>query len=527
VQREAAPAELQAWHREAERALSARDFRRAHELCLTILSHAPLFADAYFLLAMIAAEHANFAKACDVLDRALKIEPDRAEYHAHRARCLLALTRPREATESALRALELTPADALTFDTIGVVLTRAGAQADAVEPFRKAVELDARTPAYHYNLAAALQFVGDFIGAETAYRDALNLDSRHHRSWSALGHLRAGALTSKDLAHLEKLLADKRLEVDAELHLRHALAKCYEDAGEFAASFSHLEQGKRRKRASLEYSPESDRHLFEAVHTLCTSDFCARADGDPSSEPIFIVGMPRTGTTLVERMLASHPDVFAAGELTNFGLMVKRATKTSTAHVLDVATLNTAATADFDAIGRDYIESTRPRTGRTRHFIDKMPLNFFYAGLIHRSLPNARIICLRRNPLDTCLSNYRQLFATSFSYYNYAYDLLDTGRYYQHFDELMQHWRGVIPASRWMEVRYEDVVTDTETQARRLFEFCGLDFRAEALAFHENAAPVSTASSVQVRQPIYRTSVERWRRYEAQLQPLIELLRAR
>ena len=156
--------------------------------------------------------------------------------------------------------------------------------------------------------------------------------------------------------------------------------------------------------------------------------------------------------------------------------------------------------------------------------IDKMPLNFFYAALIHRALPNAKIICLRRGALDACLSNYRQLFATTFSYYNYTYDLLDTGRYYIEFDSLVRHWRETLPATRYREVRYEDVVEHTEREARALVEFCGLDWNPACLAFHENAAPVATASSVQVRRPIYRTSLERWRKYEAEIAPLKKLL---
>ncbi len=182
-----------------------------------------------------------------------------------------------------------------------------------------------------------------------------------------------------------------------------------------------------------------------------------------------------------------------------------------------------ARRCDLAALGAAYVESTRPRTGHTPRFIDKMPLNFFYAPLIHRALPHAKIICLRRNPLDTCLSNYRQLFATNFSYYNYAYDLLETGRYYAAFDSLTAHWRAGLPKN-YLEVRYEDVVDHTEREARRLVEFCELPWDARCLAFQDNAAPVATASSVQVRQPIYRTSVERWRHYERELAPLRALL---
>ena len=520
---DAAHADLQALQREAEGALKMRDYRRAHELCMAMLAQQPLFADAYFLLAMIAAEHSKFAKATEVIDRALRLDATRAEYHAHRARCLLALSQPREATETALRALALRPTDALTFDTIAVVLTRAGAQREALEPFRQAVRLAPDKPAYRYNLAAALQFAGDFDGAETEYRAAVELDPLHYRAWSALAQLRRSALTTADIVHLKELLAASALDADGELNIRHALAKQCEDDGRYAEAFNHLQAGKRRKRSALDYTFDRDRELFDSVRAVGTAELGNAGGGYESAEPIFIFGMPRTGTTLVERILSSHPDAFAAGELTHFALAMKRAAGTRGPYVLDRETLQAATRLDFAALGRNYIESTRPRTGHTLHFIDKMPLNFFYAGLIHRALPRARLICLRRNPLDTCLSNYRQLFATSFSYYNYAYDLLDIGRYYQQFDTLMRHWRETLP-NAFLEVHYEQVIANTEIEARRLLEFCGLEYRPEVLAFHENSAPVATASSVQVRQPIYRTSLERWRKYEAQIRPLIELL---
>jgi tetratricopeptide (TPR) repeat protein len=538
-----ATAEIAAWHSEAERALN----RRAHELCLKILSAQPDFADAFFLLAMIAAEHDNFGKAIEVIDRALTLDPDRADYHAQRGRCLVSLRRPREAFEAATRALELDPDDALTLDTIGVVMTRAGAHAEALEPFKQAVARDSGKAAYQYNLGAALQFVGDFAAAEVALRRALALDRNFHRAWSSLAQVARAPFTATEITALEQMLASGTLDADAELHTCHALAKQCEDRGDYAAAFRYLERGKRRKRATLDYSFATDRELFAAARGsgFCGSGFSrdptsasgsgatpggsgfsrdAQAPGHPSTEPIFIVGMPRTGTTLVERILSSHPDVFAAGELTNFGLILKRMAQTPSNRVLDPETLAAGASLDAARLGDAYVESTRPRTGRTPRFIDKMPLNFFYASLINRALPNAKIVCLRRGALDACLSNYRQLFATTFSYYNYSYDLLDTGRYYVEFDALARHWRQTLPVASYREIRYEDVVDDTEREARALIEFCGLEWDPACLAFHENAAPVATASSVQVRKPIYRTSVERWRKYQQEIEPLRRLL---
>ncbi len=511
------------WHEEAQRALQRREYRLVHELCLKILAADPQHADALFLLGIIAAEHQNFGKAVEVIDRALALAPANPEYLAQRGRCLIALHRPREAFEAAQQALELGPRDALTLDTIGVVMTRAGAHAEAIVPFRRAVAEDAAKPAYHYNLAASLQFVGDLHGAAAEYRHALRLDQTFHRAWSSLAQVARAPLTAGEIATLERTLEQPTIDTDAELHLCHALAKQHEDEGRYAAAFRLLERGKRRKAAKLGYRFAADEALFEAAARLPAALKLRTGGGHPSREPIFILGMPRTGTTLVERILSSHPRVFSAGELTNFGLVLKLAAATTSNRVLDAATLAAGAHCDLADVGRAYVESTRPRTGHTERFIDKMPLNFFYVPLIRRCLPNAKIICLRRNPLDTCLSNYRQLFATSFSYYNYAYDLLDTGRYYAAFHALTKLWRETF-AENYLEIRYEDVVERTESEARRLLEFCELPWDPRCLAFQNNAAPVATASSAQVRQPIYRSALERWRHYETELTPLRELL---
>jgi tetratricopeptide (TPR) repeat protein len=514
---------LDEWHKQAERALVRRDFRLAHALCLKILSAEPTHADAFFLLGMLAAEHGNFGKALELVDRALAIAPDTAEYHAQRARCLISLHRPREAFEAARRAELTTAVSPLTLDTAGVVMTRVGAHAEAIAPFRRAVQEDSAKPQYRYNLGAALQFVGDFTGAAAEYRQALALDPQFFRAWSSLAQVARAPLTAAEVATLERALESGTLSVDGELHACHALAKQHEDEGRYELAFRYLERGKRRKRAELEYDATADLGLFSAAAESAAT--ATAAVGHESREPIFIVGMPRTGTTLVERILSSHPAVFAAGELTNFGLALKRCTRTASNRVLDAETLRAGASCDAAALGALYVESTRPRTGQTERFIDKMPLNFFYAALIRRALPNAKIVCLRRNPLDTCLSNYRQLFATGFSYYNYAYDLLDTGRYFAAFDRLADLWSRTLGPG-FLEVHYERVVEDTEREARRLLEFCELPWDSACVAFERNAAPVATASSVQVRQPIYRTAVERWRHYERELEPLQALLRA-
>jgi hypothetical protein len=247
--------------------------------------------------------------------------------------------------------------------------------------------------------------------------------------------------------------------------------------------------------------------------------------GGEEAAPIFIVGMPRTGTTLVDRILSSHSQVTSAGELTDFALAMKRIAGTKSAYVLDAETLDASAGIDAAKLGEAYIRSVRETLGVGGRFIDKMPLNVFLSAHILRALPEARVICLRRHPADTVLSNYRQLFATSFSYYAYAYGLESAAQYYVRFDRLVRRFRETLPPDRFTEVHYERLVDDLEPEARRLLDFCGLQFEPACLNFHENAAPVATASAAQVRQPLYRSSLDRWKRYRPQIDPALEILK--
>jgi hypothetical protein len=217
--------------------------------------------------------------------------------------------------------------------------------------------------------------------------------------------------------------------------------------------------------------------------------------------------------------------VYAAGELLNFPQAVKRLSDTASVDVLDFETLERATQLDMTSLGAHYIDSTRPRTGHRTHFIDKLPLNFIYLGLIKLALPNAKLICLRRDPMDTCLSNYRQLFGANFKYYHYNYDLLDCGRYYLEFDRLMRHWHEVMPGAVF-EVQYEALVTNPEQVAKNLLAHCELPWEDQCLSFQQRKASVATASAVQVRQGIYTSSVNRWQRYGDAMLPLYELLKS-
>lgn len=504
---------------QAESALAARDYARAHDLCLQALKADPQSGHAHTLLGVIAAEHANHTKALSLFERACALSAFDPRPRAQQARSLLALNRHVEAHAAATAAAELLPKDAVTLDTIGVVFSRTGKHEEAILFFEQAIAAGARSANIHYNLGAARQFLGRFDAAADAYRAAIQRDPDMHKALSALVQLKKQTPEDNLIPALQALFARNGAEPNCALHAGHALAKTYEDLGQPLEAFDWLQKAKAPKLRALGDFETRDAAAFDAARRTTRTKAAAKLQ----DAPIFIVGLPRTGTTLIDRILSSHPDVQSAGELTAFSLLVKRQTQTSSPLVLDAETLDAAQHVDFEKLGKDYLAAARTRIATPR-FTDKMPFNFFYVALILKALPNARVICLRRHPLDSILSNYRQLFATSFTYYNYAYSLEAAARFYVQFDALIAHWRAHLPPERFTEIAYEDAVTDLEPTARRLCAFAGLDFDPACLSFHDNAAPVATASSVQVRQPLYTSSIGRWRRYEGRLAAAAQIL---
>ena len=507
---------------QAEKDLAKRAFKEAHLACIEALKLAPDTPDAFYLLGVLTAEHDNHAKAVELFDRAIDISASIAAYHAWKGRSLIALNRRELALEAAEIAANCSDLKAQTLDTIGVIYSRAGLHDRATEFYQQATGKDASKASYWYNLGSAEQFQGNFGAAQTAYRKTTALNPKNVKAWSSLIQITKQTDTANDISALEALF-ETLSTADDRLYIGHALAKAYEDLAQPTPAMAWLAKAKATKRSEIDYKPEQDKALFAAAARTVTA---TAQDGHHDRTPIFIIGLPRTGTTLVDRILSSHPEIQSAGELTDFALALKRATGTPSRYVLDAETLDAAANVDLATVGREYISMARRVVPDAAHFVDKMPLNFFSAAVIQRALPEARIICLRRHPADSVLSNYRQLFATGFSYYNYAFDLADTAAYYAQFDTLIEQFKEALPADRFTEVAYEDIIDDLETQARRLIAFCGLDWDPACLSFHQNKAPVATASSVQVRQPLYSSSVGRWQRYSEHMQPALDVLRA-
>lgn len=511
--------DLAAHHRAAVAALSRGENDVARRLCRELIAHRPDHADSHFLLGMAEANEGQLPAALTSVQIAARLRSS-PEYLAQLARLLVMARRDAEALTTAGQALALQPADALTLDTIGGVYSRLGAHKEALPCFAQAVAKNPNHPQMRFNHAASLNFTGQFAAAEAQYEAAITLNPRFVKAHSSLSSVRTQTPERNHVARLEALLASTTDSVDS-LHLHYALAKEHEDLKNRDAVFHHLDTANRRRKAELGYDIASDRALFERLkHNFAADDYFTGAGMklDPTQAPIFVLGMPRTGTTLVERILSSHPAVESAGELQVMQVGLKRLARTTGRLALDPETIDAARAVDPAELGQLYMDSAGPYRKSTRRFVDKLPLNFLYVGYIARALPEARIVCLRRHPLDTVWSNYRHLFATHFSYYSYSYDLVDTAAYYVMFDGLMRFWRELFPG-RVLEVQYETLVEQQEAQTRRLLEHCGLSWDERCLSFHDNDAAVATPSATQVRQPMYRSALGRWRHYAKYLEP--------
>jgi tetratricopeptide (TPR) repeat protein len=513
--------DLQARYTQAAEAFQRRNWSDAKKLATGLLPNAPLHPGLHYMAGIACLETGNVTGAIHHLRQATALDPRHANALAHYARALGIARSTRESLAVAEEAVALDPKDPATLNILAVVFSQANAHTQAADLFGRVVASAPTHAPFRFNLATALLFCGDLEGAERELEACVHLAPTFWRAHFALSHLRRQTAENNHVKRLQGWLAQTS-EPGGLLNLHLALAKEYEDLGQFPLALEHFTEGKRAGKPPRNYSSRQDEALFNALIEAFPEPV-EMPMGEPSSEPFFVVGMPRSGTTLVERILASHPDVYAAGELQNFGTAVKRASGSHTPMLLDASTIAQSRKLDWRQLGSAYLASTRPATGHTRHFIDKLPHNFLYLGHIARALPNARILCVRRHPMDTCLGNFRQLFSTSSPYYDYSFDLLDIGRYYVCFDRLMTHWQAVLPG-RILTVRYEDVVGDLEGQARRLLAACGLTWNQDCLRFQDNPEPVATASAAQVRSPIYRHAIGRWHRYGEAVEPLRELL---
>jgi tetratricopeptide (TPR) repeat protein len=451
-------------------------------------------------------------------------EPQNPHLLLKRAERLLALGESCQARETAAVARASAPPDPRLLDAIGHVLSRAGDHPGALAAYEQAIALAPQEPHFRFNRATIRRYLGDLEGAEADYDRVLELKAHDYEAQLNRSELRTQTPERNHIAALEALLAGQRADWRGEVALRYALAKEYEDLGQHERSFAHLFRGARLRREHLRYDIEKDVATAEWIRQAYPN-VTGRASAEARLPgPIFIVGLPRSGSSLVERILGCHSKVRAGGELPQFSLALVSAVNRMTggAPRTREEVVTQSALLDFPALGQDYSARVRASGIDGACFTDKMPLNYLYCGLIRRALPNARIIHVRRHPMAACYAIYKRLFQDG---YPFSYDLEELGRYYVSYRRLMRHWAETLPGSIH-ELRYEDFVANQRGETLRLLEFCGLDWEDTCGDFLNNTAPITTASAVQVRSRLHDGSVSQWRNYRNQLSPLELQLRA-
>ncbi len=504
----------------AAAALAANEIPTAEVLLRGYLQERPTDVAAIRMLAEVAARLGRFTDAETLLLRCLELAPGFVEARAHYALVLNRLNRPTEALDQIGSLLELQPENPNYRSLKALFLVSVGEYAQAIDLYSGLLREYPSQARVWLNYGHVLRTIGRQDESIQACRKCLALLPTFGQAWFTLSNLKTFEFSTADVTSMEAALQRVRDSADDELHLHFALGKAYEDLQQYDRSFRHYSHGNRIRRAQIQYRADRTTALVARSKALYTQEFFAERNGVGAAarDPIFVVGMPRAGSTLVDQILSSHSLVEGTMELS---------------HLIDLArTLEASATTDGDEypaslaaldgeqlrrLGDEYLRrSSAHRKSATPLFVDKMPNNWLHVGLIALALPNARIIDVRRHPLACCFSMFKQHFAKG---QHFSYDLQDLGRYYRDYVELMDHIDRVLPG-RVHRVHYEALVDDVEGEVRGLLTYCGLPFEDACLRFYENTRAVRTASSEQVRRPIFREGLEQWRRFEMWLDPL-------
>src|SRR6266436_407756 len=503
------------FHMTGRREQAIRSYQRA-------LAINPGLADAHYNLGNLYAEFGNLDAAIVHYERSIALLPTSAEAHNNLANVLRRRGRLEETIEHYKAAIRLKPTYVSAQRSLGDALQSQNQIDGAIVCYRAALAIEPKDAPTLNRLASVLLIAGRLDEASRAYERAIDIAPENIGIQHNYAAVKPFADGDRRLARLEELHAcEDQLSDEQRIVLHFTLGKAYADLKDADRSFRHLDAGNRLKRRQVTYDERATLMLMPRIRDAFTKDLLkVRSNvGHHSEAPVFVVGMPRSGTSLVEQILASHPRVFGAGEVDHFAAATSDVAQRRAGAYPDM--LAKISDEDFRELGKTYVERLSGDGAAKDRIVDKLPSNFLFAGLIHLALPRARIIHVKRNAIDTCVSCYSLLFAED---QPFTYDLGELGRYYKAYEALMSHWRSVLPPGRMLEVRYDDLVEDLEGQARRLVAHCGVDWDRRCLAFHETKRPVHTASLAQVRKPIYTNSIGRSRLYGSRLKPLMDAL---
>lgn len=507
--------------------IRSNNIQAAVNACQLMNRHYPQNADGWFVSSFLALKLGGHDHALQTVERALSLHPGVPHWILHRASCLQATGRLEDAIKSVNELAKSDTQDDALLGEIGLFASRLEQHELALKMFQKAVEQNPAQGRHYFNLATALRFKGELDKAESACEKAIELNPDDHDARFLRSGLRKQTSDRNHVDELETTLSGIGSDPMAESLVSYSLAKELEDLGESERSFAALQRGASARRSSLAYSPEEDIGFINTITEVYNAEFMASDRGGyDNNEAIFVLGLPRTGTTLVERILGSHDSVLSAGELTNFTRAIAGMAQTAAQQNPAMASnsrddmVRLTAGIDFTRLGQMYVDSTRPLTGKSPRFIDKFPQNTLNMGPIRLALPKARMVLLQRHPMDSCYSMYKQIFT---NIYQFSYDLEELGRYFIAHQRLLDHWLAVAGDAIHV-IQYEKLVTDPEVEVRGLLEFCSLPWQDQCLDFHKNKQASTTASASQVRQKLYTSSIGKWKDYEQQLEPLRVIL---
>lgn len=503
-------------------ALAAGRPAQASGIARRLLSLAPRLPEGHLLVGLVAVELRDRRTAFQAFASVTQLEPQHGLAWAHLAKLFASGGQPARADAALQNALRYARSDATSKDLIGTALSLLGEQEQAAEWYERAVELAPDRPNLRVNLANSFLFLGQLDRAEGEIDKVLADQPFNPQGHWMKSNLRR-ATSDSHLQVMRKILEDDQLSPQGRAFLNYAVGKEAEDLGLWRPAFAAFSAGAAARRSIIDYDEAAETDMFRALRDSFDEDWLTRQSAGvaDSAAPIFIVGQPRTGTTLIERVITSHTAVHSAGELRQFGLAIRRLSDYRGAAQVSAALVRQAASLEPVALGAAYLRSTERVRGNVPHFVDKLPGNYLFLPLIFAALPKARVVHVRRHPADACFASYKQLFADA---YPHSYDQGEMARHYLRYSRLMAIWRKRFPG-RFYEVDYESVTADLESEARGLLDYLELPWEPACLKFHEQSTAVTTASAVQVREPAHTRSVGRWRRYEAELAPTLDVLR--
>ena len=515
----APPQWLQKTLRAGFKALNENRVKEANECCRKLLTAKPDLVEGHFLVGLIALHKNDRKTAFQAFGSVTTLKKEHSAGWAQMAKLCMSDGQVNRADKALAEAVKHEAGDPLIQDLIGSIYSQMGEHSSAQTWFKKANANHLDHPLFMMNLANNYIYFGDTGRAEKLLSDVLAIHPKNPQAHWTLSSSRK-AKSEEHINQLETLALEEN-SPQSLTFLHYARGKELEDLQQWDRAFEAFSKGAAARREASEYDEAAEIGMFHALEETCTEQWLdSQKIGHEDASPIFVVGQPRTGTTLIERIVTSHSQVHSAGELQQFSLGFRRLSNYQEPKRFSAELIKKAANLDGERLGEIYLKTTRKMRGDTPRFVDKLPANYLYIPFILNALPNAKIVHVERNPMDACFASFKQLFADA---YPHSYEQTEMARHHARYRKLMMTWRERFPG-RFFDISYEETAADLEPNARQLINYLGLAWEDACLNFHEQTGPVSTASAAQVREPAHTRSIGRWKHYEQHLGPMIETL---